>query len=306
MARRARRMLGTERPLILMYHRIADLDHDPWALAVSPSHFAGHLDVLRARRDVVPLSWLAGRIEQDRPAPHAVAITFDDGYVDLLDNARPLLERHTCPATVFLPPGFVGAAGGFWWDALTRIFLATPDLPGRLMLGSDAWEVRSDNRRALHDEVWALLKPMNQGERAAELTALLAWAKLSGEAPMADRCMTETQLHSFAQPGFVDLGAHTMTHPSLPLLPPSEQTEEISHSWQWIFDVLGLEPRGLAFPFGDHDQQTLAAARSSGVGFACTTVPDAVRRGADLFALPRLAVGNLDAADFEKLIARYG
>ena len=306
MARMARRMLGTERPLILMYHRIADLEHDPWELAVSPSRFAGHLDVLRSRRDVVPLSWLAGRIEQGQLAPHAVAITFDDGYVDLLNNARPLLERHTSPATVFLPPGFVGAAGGFWWDTLTRIFLATPELPGQLALGTTEWDVRSDNRRAVHDAVWALLKPMRRDERAGRLADLVAWAGVVAAAPAGDRCMSEAQLRSFAQPGFVDLGAHTMSHPSLPLLPVTEQADEIGHSRRWILDVLGIEPKGLAYPFGDYDKQTLIAARMSGVGFACTTVPDAVRRRADLFALPRLAIGNLDAARFEQLIAGYG
>lgn len=305
-ARMARRMLGTERPLILMYHRIADLQHDPWELAVSPSRFAGHLDVLRTRRDVVPLAWLAGRIEQGKPAPHAVAISFDDGYVDLLSNARPLLERHTCPATVFLPPGFVGAAGGFWWDTLTRIFLATPDLPGRLALGSGEWEVRSDNRRAVHDEVWALLKRLGTKERAGQLAQLVAWAGVAADAPEGDRCMNEAQLRSFAQPGFVDLGAHTMSHPSLPLLPAAEQADEIGRSRRWIVDVLGIEPKGLAFPFGDYDRHTLAAARTGGVGFACTTVPDAIRRRADLLALPRLAIGNLDATRFEQLVAGYG
>jgi peptidoglycan/xylan/chitin deacetylase (PgdA/CDA1 family) len=306
MARSARRMLGAERPLILMYHRVADLDHDPWELAVSPVLFAGHLDILRAKRNVVPLSWLADRLERGKSAPHAVAITFDDGYVDMLDNAKPLMERHSCPGTVFLPPAFVGQSDGFWWDTLTRIFLATPDLPPHLTLdGSAAWRVQPDNRRAVHDEVWARLKFMTDTERANHLAHLLAWAGLPADAPASDRCMTEAQLRAFSQPGFLDFGAHTMRHPSLPHLSPPAQADEISGSRNWIVATLGLEPTGLAYPFGDHDKQTLAAARSSGVRFACTTVADAVRRGADLFALPRIAIGNLDASSFERLIASH-
>ena len=32
--------------LILMYHRIADPDLDPWSLCVSPENFAQHLETL--------------------------------------------------------------------------------------------------------------------------------------------------------------------------------------------------------------------------------------------------------------------
>ncbi len=39
--------------VILMYHRIAPIGVDPWELAVTPEHFAQHLDVLR--RDASPL-----------------------------------------------------------------------------------------------------------------------------------------------------------------------------------------------------------------------------------------------------------
>ena len=310
MARTVRRLLGTERPLILMYHRIADLEHDPWELAVSPTRFAIQLEILRTKRDVVPLSWLVERLERGQSAPRAVAITFDDGYVDLLDNAKPLLARYTCPATVFLPPAFVGQPGGFWWDILTRIFLATPELPAQLTLdhagGSTVWDMRAGTRRTVHDEVWTVLKFMGDGERAGYLATLVAWAGISADAPTSDRCMDEEQLRNFSQPGVLDFGAHTMNHPSLPQLSASEQAEEISRSRNWIVETLGIQPHGLAFPFGDYNKETLAAALSSGVQFACTTVPDAVRRGADRFALPRVAIGNLDAASFERLIASHG
>ena len=37
----------TPRGLILMYHRVADADLDPWGLSVSPAHFAEQLDIGR-------------------------------------------------------------------------------------------------------------------------------------------------------------------------------------------------------------------------------------------------------------------
>jgi len=49
------------------------------------------------------------------PSRHKVAITFDDGYADLMDYAWPLLTSLDYHATVFIPTDFIGK----WntWDA---------------------------------------------------------------------------------------------------------------------------------------------------------------------------------------------
>ena len=61
--------------LVLLYHRVAQLDHDPYGLAVRPDRFAQQCSILRKRCDVVPLRDANGGRRQ-------VAITFDDGYAD--------------------------------------------------------------------------------------------------------------------------------------------------------------------------------------------------------------------------------
>src|SRR5436309_3311860 len=108
-------------PVILMYHRIGVPDaDDPWALAVSPDHFAQQLDALRRHRQVISLKELVSRLsERDLPIDSAV-ITFDDGYADNLHVAKPLLEQHKLPATVFVTAGAVGREAEFWWDELGR------------------------------------------------------------------------------------------------------------------------------------------------------------------------------------------
>jgi peptidoglycan/xylan/chitin deacetylase (PgdA/CDA1 family) len=304
MARLGRTALRSERPLILMYHRIAECPHDPWDLAVSPTNFGHQLDLLRRKRTIVPLSWLVERIDQGRNANHSVAITFDDGYRDLLTNAKPLLLRHGAPATVFVPGGLVGKVSGFWWDTLTRIFLGTPTLPDRLTIDragqTSSWAVsgEAEARRDVHDAVWAQFKAMTQRERSQQLTQLCAWARISIEAPLADRCMTEAELAEFIQPGLLDLGAHTMTHPSLPFLSADEQHEEIRNSLAWITTTLGIQPIGLAYPFGDCDAATRDTARTAGARFAFTTASGPIRRGMDVLALPRVPATNLDAEAF--------
>jgi peptidoglycan/xylan/chitin deacetylase (PgdA/CDA1 family) len=42
--------------------------------------------------------------------PKAVLITFDDGYLDNLANAAPVLRRYGYPAVIFVPIGYLDAA----------------------------------------------------------------------------------------------------------------------------------------------------------------------------------------------------
>src|SRR5690606_37807585 len=109
---RARRALARHHGAVavLLYHRVADAPRDPQQLAVAPERFAAHLEVLAATCTPVALGEAAARLRSPRGLPpRAVAVTFDDGYRDNLHTAKPLLERHGVPATVFVASGYVGA-----------------------------------------------------------------------------------------------------------------------------------------------------------------------------------------------------
>src|SRR5690606_36408110 len=109
--------------LILLYHRVTTLENDPWSLAVTPEHFAEHMEVLRRYTYPLPLRDLVQRVRTGRFPEGSVAITFDDGYRDNLYAAKPLLERHEIPATVFIATGYTGREREFWWDELEALLL---------------------------------------------------------------------------------------------------------------------------------------------------------------------------------------
>ena len=108
------------RPVILMYHRVADVRVDPWELAVPPAVFDAQLAVLRETRQPLAMSDFVGRAQRGTLPPNAVAVTFDDGYADTLRQAQPRLAAAGVPATLFLATAFVGQAVEYWWDELAR------------------------------------------------------------------------------------------------------------------------------------------------------------------------------------------
>src|SRR5215510_103661 len=105
--------------VILLYHRVTELSSDPQLLCVSRQHFAEHLEILRKYGFPIALK----HVDQTRRGRPGVILTFDDGYADNLNNAKPLLERYDVPATVFVTTGYVGSRREFWKDYLERIFL---------------------------------------------------------------------------------------------------------------------------------------------------------------------------------------
>ena len=109
----SRRLLShlTRCGIVLTYHRIAEPGVDPWRLSVSPERFAGQMEVLRQQARPVTLEELVSK-RIDKGAKPAVAVTFDDGYVNNLSAAKPILERLGVPATVFVCSGYLERGQG--------------------------------------------------------------------------------------------------------------------------------------------------------------------------------------------------
>lgn len=91
---------------VLMYHRVAP---EAAALVVSPESFARQQELLASDYRVVSLEQVLTAVRGGGELPaRAVLLTFDDGYRDNLEVAKPILDRYGHPATVFVPTDFVG------------------------------------------------------------------------------------------------------------------------------------------------------------------------------------------------------
>jgi peptidoglycan/xylan/chitin deacetylase (PgdA/CDA1 family) len=80
---------------ILTYHSIG---YRKYEMNVTPEAFAAQMDWLATHKDVISL-------EAAADGQSGVAITFDDGYADNLENAVPVLEKYGFPATIFVVSG---------------------------------------------------------------------------------------------------------------------------------------------------------------------------------------------------------
>lgn len=282
-------------PVILMYHSVDARDGAPdsWGLAVSPDNFADQIEALAAERTVIPLEELARCLLAGRLPQGAAAITFDDGYANNHAVARPILERFNAPATLFLMTEAVDAPA-FWWDCLDRIIMTASCLPEtlRLPLENEALEVAVEgaDRRHVLIAVWSRLRgldPRARDRAIAQLGAMLA-------VPPADtslRPVTTPEVEQL-EGSILSVGAHTLTHPSLPTLASVDLVREIAGSKAVCECLLGRSVATFAYPFGEYNRAARAVVAAAGFSVACTTVHRAVRSHDNCLALPRVYVQN--------------
>jgi peptidoglycan/xylan/chitin deacetylase (PgdA/CDA1 family) len=321
--------LFAPRAIILLYHRVAELPSDPLLLAVTPQHFAEHLEILRRRCCPTPLSGVKESLSGEKRLRKPVVVTFDDGYADNLINAKPLLERYEVPATVFVTTGYVTQYRSFWWDELESLMLGPHKLPERLCLklagGIYKWQVgtrANDNhavsahlrwnilqpesatpRQLVYRSLHQLLRPLPEEARRHALDELRRWA--DGAVIDADHSapLSAEEVVRLASGGLVEVGSHTVTHPVLSAISADAQFAEIHRSKMHLDEILGSPVASFAYPFGsrsDYTGETVAAIRRAGFRRACSNFPDLVTPGTDTFQLPRFLVRDWDGEEFNR------
>lgn len=104
---------------ILMYHNVAEvpdgLHPDGRCLYVTPAAFAAQMKLLRrAGYRGVSMGQAMPYLRGEKRG-RVAAITFDDGYLDNLENAMPVLQRHGFSATCYIVNGCIARHN--LWDA---------------------------------------------------------------------------------------------------------------------------------------------------------------------------------------------
>ena len=215
-------------------------------------------------------------------------ITFDDGWKDNYTNAFPVLKELEVPATIFLSTNFIGSNSGFWWQnlgdalckkdlsedqahALRRLLLPYVDI--RLI---DTWDI-GQIIRIINDQYY------NDATSIAEKALAINKTKPGPQALDWSHCM-EMSAHN------ISFGSHTLSHPRLSLLNPSELEEELARSKSTIIDKNINYVNAICYPYGNTDADVLLEAKEHyDIGF--TTQPGISRIHLDSpMAIPRINI----------------
>jgi peptidoglycan/xylan/chitin deacetylase (PgdA/CDA1 family) len=295
------------RAAILLYHRVDSVAvaADPFELCLPPHRFRAQMEHLRAHYTPLSLEELAARAQEGRLPERAVAVTFDDGYLDNLDVASPILLALGIPATFFITGEQLEPNHEYWWDTLTRVLLQAAT-PSALVLRVRASEERlpmqtAEERRAALFAVHAIGLGLTPDERRGLLSQLCQWAPNTTSA--SGRTLNGDEVRMLARRAGHSIGAHTEHHLFLPRHTPALQRREMAVNRARLESLLGQPVRTFAYPFGAYDEQAVAAAEAAGFVVAVTVEARAVQ-GDALLRLPRFTSTPQRADHFERDLAQ--
>lgn len=294
--------------LVLLYHRVADLETDPQLLSVSPVNFDAQLSYLREHYNVLSVDEFTRYLTSGLRFPaKSVLLTFDDGYADNVIHALPILEKHQLEALFYIATGTLGTSEEFWWDAVERIVLLSDVQPEEkeFELNSiryDLQQLTNTKRDKLYNDLLPALRKTASQQRDAKIKELAGLFQ-SEQARSTHRAMTAEELKKMHASKSASIGAHTHLHPSLAALPYELQLEEIATSKRILEEILGGDVKHFSYPFGtvlDYNDHTLRIVKELKFELVAANYPEPVTGISDRHAFPRFLVRDWNVTEFAK------
>ena len=117
--------------------------------------------------------------------------------------------------------------------------------------------------------------------------------------------MLARQVGELANGGLIEIGGHTVSHPSLPCHSEGHQKAEIETDKAALEALIGSRLTSFAYPYGDTCPATVRLTKAAGYLRACSSVDGHVRSRADPFLLPRFEVRNCSGEELSRKLFNW-
>ncbi len=290
------------RAVVLMYHRVLDEDqirrhYSSSGIVVSDKTFRKQIRFLV--RSFKPLSipdFTRTLISGSPFTGGECLITFDDGWRDNYTNAFSVLREFSCPAVIFLPVSFIGGDGNFPRERLGRylnhLCVEHPVQYRNLLSAIGMKELSPDRSGDTEQNIFSLLSGIDRATVLICLDKVVAFLDDHGiSVPLV--CESDflnwEHVHEMAGEN-IDFGSHGVSHRVLTELDKTEVVREVKESKVRVQQMLEQEITAFAYPNGNHDQDVVAAVKSSGYAIAFTTNRGFVEAGTNPFLVKRINI----------------
>ncbi len=308
-----------------MYHRINTAVSDTWQLAVSVENFREQLNCLKDYT-IISLQQLTAAIKENNIPENAIALSFDDGYLDNYLTVVPLLEQYQFPASFFITNS-IDQSNEFWWDALEYILLENEHLPETISLSINntcftwhlnqpwqkivsedkikefaswlPWKLPPSAKHALFLHLSILMKSVSVMEQENILLQLFRLSDKKMDVRAGYKLMSKENLVAISKNSLFEIGGHSENHIALANFDPAIQEKEIMGNKIFLEAILNREVNGYGFAHGSYDKHSIRLLKEKGFRYACTTEEKAISAKTDPFMLPRMQVKNWNKIEFQ-------
>ena len=281
--------LNRRAPKVLMLHSCEETETDftrGLAINTTPSQFASHLQFLSRYYRIIPLAELMS----GSPPECAVAITFDDGFRSVYEQAWPLLRSLGLPATCYLTTDVIGNRSLIWINELNWFLHRHGAVARRIVAGSLGLDPRL-SASELVENARLQKDPSRTSEILNRLRAETGCDP--GATARSHRLYVDWNETEEMAAGGMTFGNHTCSHPMLENLTEDQARAEIREAGSVLARLPGA-CQTLAYPFGSHNASTVRIARE--LGYVCLLDVEGTNAPLDLSSIGRIKVSSISPA----------
>lgn len=291
--------------IIVTMHHVAPYEpknFDPNAhLTIDPDFLDAVISLLKARGfDIVDLDEALARIAEPKRGRRFAVLTFDDGYRDNLVHAKPVLNKHGSPYTIFIAPNLMDGTACIWWEAIEQIVASRDNLMVQIDGENALLDCSSvpEKHRSFDILLDWMTKRVDEEDVQARIGELCQLNRIDPGQLTRDQIMSWDELHQIAADPHCTIGAHTMNHAAVARLKPEAALAEMVQSATVLEAHFGARPKHFAYPYGYKaaaGARDFELAKQAGFASAVTTRPGLLypQHRDHLTALPRVSANGL-------------
>ncbi len=252
------------------------------------------------------------------PVSNCCVVTFDDGHLNNINCALPILRKHKIPVVFYPSIEFVDSGGPYWFDRLD-FAIQQPNLDGfEIQVGKVDVTIDQASRESIRLSLSKLIRQLKRIKQSDKLfrnlvdDITLRLEEVSGKSIMQlkpgdnwSAAMTWEQLIECAGMNDVEIGSHTVHHVRLSHTTVDEARYEIEESKKSIENHIGKPCELFCFPNGDWSMKDVELLREAKYVSAVTSDSGANKIGDNPYLLKRYSVPNTGSA-VEALFAVTG
>ena len=268
------------------------------------SEFESQMKFIKEKMEPVSLREMVNSLQNNKPIQDAIAITFDDSYRNVFENAVPILAKYEIPATFFITTGFLDTDKLYWTDLLENIINKTTknelknELFQEISCSSFIIENKKQKINALLDTK-TKMKELNPADRDTIIKLII---KELGDPIDYNfianyKNLKSSQIKEIDQHDLFDIGGHSVNHEILSWLDDKNLYYEVNQCLDDLKKIVNHPIDLFSYPEGQHDHfndTVIDVLQTAGVNICPTAINGFNPPGTDSFHLNRIMVGFMD------------
>ena len=215
---------------------------------------------------------------------NSCVITFDDGQLNNIKIALPILQKYAVPAIFYPTTGLLSKNEPYWFDRLDYA-IQQKGLDGiEIIIGDNAIKIEQSSRKKLALSLSRIIKTLKK-EKLSDvqfqskikeiytyMESITGRSLLDlGERDLWSAPMSSSEIQECARISGITIGSHTVNHVRLPFASQEEKNRELEDSKRMLEQLTNTPCLHFCYPNGDWDDESVSAVHEAGYESAVTT-----------------------------------